>query len=586
MSFEQMAPIGRGFLLSNDQLRNSLQVDASEASMQRVWSRLESGKPLRIGVLGSSVAMSGGCQIDYQPQLRCAQFDGVHIHKRFARGYGVVDNVMRSLLHNADRPVRGFVLQVLDWINATWPHSGHRIENAAVDAWTAKAIEPCLLSNERVTSADLLLLEMGSQGWHGSQGAATERIVRKLSRVTSGVGGTAPAMVMVTTRQWCGHSVHGLKRKEKPIVLRTWNGIEDVFARFCKAYGMACLSMRDAIFNHVVASEPNFTVADVAADCLHPEQSRFGYHYMADIIIHFLRHSWKQHDQRRFNQRTMLSTKAAKRSEIGRRAGLQAPILEENQGRQGKMSWRCYELSPTPGLAARNETMWPTQVQSKMHVARVSHPMLRWQSTGGDEGWGPLEDSAGCDALRKCVLRAARSAKHAACLKGRGHWQYCIRTLAPRAVVKPGIVSLLPGAELNFMVDAQAPISGEALWAVSNESSFTMPSTMLALTYLTSYQGMGVAQITCESGCVCEPHHLDALQAIQPARSGGLMGKHQVDGAPTRNVSVATVAEIPIRFASRACSVRVRNVPRVGGGTSAVSKWKLLQVRVGWELFA
>jgi hypothetical protein len=171
-----IAPAGRPFLLSEAQLRNSIQVDGADAAMARVWSRLQSGAPLRIGVLGSSVGMSGGCQIEYQGELRCAQFDGVQVRKRFARGYGVVDEEMRGLLHNVDRPVRGFVMQVLDWINASWPHREHRIENAAVDAWTAKAIEPCLLSNERITSSDLLLLELGSQGWHSSQATASEPI--------------------------------------------------------------------------------------------------------------------------------------------------------------------------------------------------------------------------------------------------------------------------------------------------------------------------------------------------------------------------------------------------------------------------
>ena len=49
------------------------------------------------------------------------------------------------------------------------------VHNAAVDAWTAKAIEPCVLSNAHITTADLLLLELGSQGWHPGQAAASER---------------------------------------------------------------------------------------------------------------------------------------------------------------------------------------------------------------------------------------------------------------------------------------------------------------------------------------------------------------------------------------------------------------------------
>lgn len=541
--------------------------------MRRVWSRLESGAPLRIGVLGSSVAMSGGCQVEHQPQLRCAQFDGVQIRKRFARGYGVVDDEMKNLLHNADRPVRGFVLQLLDWINATWPHHAHRIENAAVDAWTAKAIEPCLLSNERITSSDLLLLEFGSQGWHGSQAAASERIVRKLLRVTLGEGGAPPAIVMVTTRQWCGHSVHGLRRKERPVIVRTWDGIEDVFAKLCGAYGMACLSMRDAIFKDVVAQRPNFTVADVAADCLHPEQSRFGYHYMADMIIHFLRRSWRQHKERKMRL-------AKKRIEVQPdppwRRPLPPSILPANRGSEGRMSWRCYE----PSTAATATV--PSAPSAEQSAAR---PQLLWQSTGGDHGATAIMDGPTCDATRRCVLKATRS-QNGACLRGRGHWQHCTRTLAPRSAYKPGLVSLLPGAELRFVVDSRAPVA-DVPRAINASQAIDM--AVLALTYLTSYQDMGIASVTCEQGCSCDPQRLDALQLAQPAATAAITHpRHRAnaDRPLARNVSVATVAEVAIRHTTRACAIRILNVARdtIVGSALTVSKWKLLQVRVGWDL--
>lgn len=562
-----LTPAGRPFFLSESQLQRSLQADASKAAMEHVWSRLESGAPLRIGVLGSSVAMSGGCQAEFQPQLRCAQFDGIQVHKRFARGYGVVDNEMRGLLHNADRPVRGFLLQVLDWINATWPHRGHRIENAAVDAWTAKAIEPCLLSNAQLTSSDLLLLELGSQGWHSSQAAASERIIRKLVRLTS-ANGSPPAMVMVTTRQWCGHSVHGLRRRERPVILKTWDGIEDVFARFCAAYGMACLSMRDAIFEDVVARRANFTVPDVAADCLHPEQSRFGYHYMSDIIIHFLQRSWQQYQKRR-------SSGTRVRRGLSR-VPLPPPLLEANRGRAGRMAWRCYELPETAGT---------TQRQAEARSRSAAKPFLEWHSAGGNPSdVAPLSDSASCDALRRCVVRSART-QNLACLKGRGHWQYCTRTLANRPAYKPGIVSLLPGAELRFVVDASAPLTRRR-----GRNTTDPNGAVLALTYLTSYEQMGVVGVSCEKGCDCEMRTIDALQMAQPtmamAPSELRRGHHHSERAAARNVSVASVAELLLTQTTSACTVKLSNLARTRhGGEShlALSKWKLLQVRVGWH---
>ena len=566
-----VSPVGRPFLLSDAQLRRSVAVDASERAMARVLSKLESGAPIRIGVLGSSVAMSGGCQAEYQPHLRCAQFDGLQVKKRFARGYGVVDDEMKGLLHNSDRPVRGFILQLLDAINATWPHREHRVINSAVDAWTAKAIEPCLLSNEALLNSDLLLLELGSQSWHSSQAAASERIVRKLLARASG---PPPAMVMVTTRQWCGRSVHGLRRGERPVLLRTWEGIEDIFASFCGAYGLACLSLRDAIFHDVVASLPNFTVADVAADCLHPEQSRFGYHYMADMLIHWLKRSW-----RRYREGGGTPTKAI----VDPPRPLPPALLPGNRGSAGRMVWRCYDLPATPAtgdLALPNApdgaAEGPTAVARARRAVRGKLEVA-WQAETG--GAAAVSDTASCDALRRCVLRAAKTGD-GTCLRGRGHWQHCTRALAPRAVNKPGIVSVLPGAAMRLVVDTTAPVVG---------NGSALPQAALALTYLASYERMGLGVVSCVSGCSCAPRTIDALHFAQPATAAG-GGGGGAEGIG-RNVSIATIAEIPVSSA-RSCVVRLENKARGGGaiggspnaGGLQVAKWKLLQVRVGWEL--
>ena len=108
-------------LLNTTQLHRSLHVLGDARSP--VWNRLDAGLPVTIGVLGASVAMNGGCQLEHQPELRCADFDGSSRRRKWA--YGRDDSTGRA--------VRGFALQSLDWVNATWPHAGHRVHNVAVD---------------------------------------------------------------------------------------------------------------------------------------------------------------------------------------------------------------------------------------------------------------------------------------------------------------------------------------------------------------------------------------------------------------------------------------------------------------------
>ena len=126
---------------------------------------------------------------------------------------------------------------------------------------------------------------------------------------------------------------------------------------------------------------------------------------------------------------------------------------------------------------------------------------------------------------------------------------------------------------MRLVVDTAAPVAqhGNASGAA------------LALTYLASYEHMGVCVVACERGCSCTPRAIDALQIAQPASAGG----GAAGEALARNVSVATVAEIHVSSASE-CVVRLENAPRSGTALTqqplGVSKFKLLQVRVGWDL--
>ena len=76
-----------------------------------------------------------------------------------------------------------------------------------------------------------------------------------------------------------------------------------------------------------------------------------------------------------------------------------------------------------------------------LHVQACLLPNGRLTSAMDCVGFRQLR----CPQMRPSVL-SARTTDPAF---RRGHWQHCTRALAPRAVNKPGIVSVLPGAVMR-----------------------------------------------------------------------------------------------------------------------------------------
>jgi len=59
---------------------------------------------------------------------------------------------------------------------------------------------------------------------------------------------------------------------------------ERAFAELCHHYGASCLSYAEAVAPGLYANRTGFTLDDVAADCLHPNQGRYGNAYASDIL--------------------------------------------------------------------------------------------------------------------------------------------------------------------------------------------------------------------------------------------------------------------------------------------------------------
>ena len=85
----------------------------------------------------------------------------------------------------------------------------------------------------------------------------------------------------------------------------------------------------------------------------------------------------------------------------------------------------------------------------------------------------------------------------------------------------------------------------------------------MSLMYLTSYDGMGAARVTCVDGCECAPHLFDAFEASD---------RRNVSVVVERTFAVTPAAQCTLRFV-------VTNRTRSSG-----HKFKIVNVAVGAPL--
>ena len=90
-------------------------------------------------------------------------------------------------------------------------------------------------------------------------------------------------------------------------------------------------------------------------------------------------------------------------------------------------------------------------------------------------------------------------------------------------------------------------------------------SGKIAIAYLSSYAGMGVARVACRGGCTCEPFELDA---------------HRDARRSQQHVSIFVTHAALAKFHGRTCGIEVEvlNVTRSGG-----NKFKVQAVTVHWQ---
>ena len=178
----------------------------------RLVSRLRSGAPIAMGVIGASVAQNAGCLT--QPGKRCMHMSGRTSSTR-----------------------TGWAVRMLQKINQSYPHHGHRIHNAAADATSADSMLECL-STHLPPQLDLVIIEFGSMApFMKPELASIEGMVRFLLALYP-----LSEIVILSVHQWCEQSDAGdplfYRDGEQLGVLAgsPWERVEQETLRVCRAY--------------------------------------------------------------------------------------------------------------------------------------------------------------------------------------------------------------------------------------------------------------------------------------------------------------------------------------------------------------
>ena len=455
------SPLGHNYSLDTLALARSLvHLGDTGGSLRRLRTDLDAGSPLTIGVIGASVAQNGGCI--NQPGQRCMAYNG---------------QVVMKHPWGERRPHKGFAVRLLELVNATWPHAGHRLVNAAHDGTPAQNMLPCLFTHVP-RKVGLVVIEFGSLALHLHL-PAVEAVVRKLQGLQP-----PPVIVFLTIRGLCKRTPRQTPQTIRYVLnshwelytrneTTAWVRAEHEFTSVCKHYGVACLSLYEATIDAMLARAPGFSLEDVSLDCLHPSNGRRGTDYLFDTLVNWLERGLGLREQ----------GDAASRQ--GPTAAIGAGTLpqpmhpqNENVGPDGT----CYTFG--------NAGSTKSPISQRMRN-------VPWRS-------------AQCDAER-CEFVRARECPDANSREFRTGgpppgWSFCKRSLNMRGgaigKISPGVLALKPGAELEFTPDTRVQSSGAA--------DDPRLKVQAGLEFLVSWEGMGRVALRCVRGCTCHEQRLDA----------------------------------------------------------------------------
>ncbi|DBA66272.1 TPA: hypothetical protein ACH3X2_002527 [Trebouxia sp. C0005] len=209
--------------------------------LRHLFQKLEAGQPINIVVIGGSITCGG----------------------------------------NTNTPQQIWVNLVFDWLNATWPHPGHKFRNSCKPATPSMLFSFCL-HNSVPDDTDLLFMEFtvnDNMGIDRERGGGLpglpvmenewrrgfERMLRLAYQLPS-----QPAMFYLHTYQ-PEYEQHSF-----------WQGGESQLEILLEYYGIPAVSARNALYHLEIGRSDGF--ADEQVHCgVHPNP--LGHIYYADIVI-------------------------------------------------------------------------------------------------------------------------------------------------------------------------------------------------------------------------------------------------------------------------------------------------------------
>ena len=142
-------------------------------------------------------------------------------------------------------------------------------------------------------------------------------------------------------------------------------------------------------------------------------------------------------------------------------------------------------------------------------------------------------------------------------------WFWCYSSLATSVAHQkksPGVLALSPGATLHFPIDSRMASSDAAATqgtttapaaSAAAAAAASVPSVVVRIEHLVSYEHMGIATVRCVGRCACDVQRIDA---------------HRTDAH--RNVSVFLQHAFPLRgsYEAAECALQLQVLPETSSG--------------------